>query len=272
MRNLRRPRGDYPGMTPRGASGQDRRIEALLTGHGAPTDTALLGVLADLHLLGAGPAPQPSAALNALLSGVTPLPTHQAEPARATTGRQRSKRRPLRAVVLSVVVGLSVLTVGAAANALPPDVQRTVAHLLDTVTPFHFPSPPPRPHPPTPSQPTTAPSPSQLQSQSPAARTAGPPVTITPSAPAITTSSPTPPQGLSATPSNTTPTSDNTPVIPPAPPRGAPGTDNQPTEDSPDGQGEVDRTPTPMVTATNPAIDDRHDLDSDTSTGDRSDP
>ena len=133
MRNLHRPSDDYLGMTPDGATAQDRRVEALLTGHGEPADAPVLRALTDLRLFSAGPAPHPSVALTALLTGATPRPG--ARPLLVTAGahRRRSARHPLRAVALSIVAGLSVLTASAAANALPPDAQRTIANFLNTI-------------------------------------------------------------------------------------------------------------------------------------------
>ena len=51
-----------------------------------------------------------------------------------------------RAVALALITSGTVLTVGASANALPRGAQRTAATVLNTVTPFHFPTPAARPH------------------------------------------------------------------------------------------------------------------------------
>ena len=214
------------------ASRQDRRNEALLAGHGEPGDAALQQVLVDVRLLGAGPVPQPSAALTALLTGATPLPTPEVGLSRPAGGRHRSRRSPLRAVVLSVLVGFSVLTASAAANALPREAQRTVAHVLNILTPFHFPSPPQQL--PTPGGSTPGP---VVSSVGPSASTSGAPSRST---------APLAPSGRSVSPPTAAPLIPAPPTAAPPAGGGAPVRPSAaPSEESSDGNAHPEDSPSP---------------------------
>jgi hypothetical protein len=139
MRNLHPSHNDDPSMRAPASRYNDRKVEALLAGHGEPDDADLLTALHGLRRLSSSPAPEPSSALAAVLSGAAPLPLVAAPPLRsgsASGGRQR-----LRTAAFLVVAGLGATTAGAAANALPAPAQRATAKVLNTVTPFHFPSP-----------------------------------------------------------------------------------------------------------------------------------
>lgn len=137
MRNPRRPGDDDPGVNPRRAL-DDRQVEALLRGSG-DADPVLRDAFALLRSAGHGPVPAPSAALAALLAEGLPAPT--VRPAPAVTSHRR------RAARLGVLVGglsLAITTAAAGANALPRGAQRTAATVLNTLTPFRFPTPLPR--------------------------------------------------------------------------------------------------------------------------------
>lgn len=137
MRNFRHASRDYGDMRRHGSGWDDRKVEALLAGRGEPQDADLLSALQDLQQLSMHAAPAPSAALTAVLDGAA-----SAVPA-VVVGVRRSmdRRSGLRAVAVVSALGLGMATWGTAANALPAPVQRTVASVLNSLTPFDFPEP-----------------------------------------------------------------------------------------------------------------------------------
>jgi uncharacterized membrane protein YgcG len=127
-----------------GGALSDNAAEALLAGRAEP-DRPLAGALAELRAGAARPAPEPSAALVALL-------------ARAAAADQLSKRRSRRrAIVIGVAVAgtssLALSGVAAAHDALPAPAQGVISGIIDTLTPFRVndhhgrtePDPPARP-------------------------------------------------------------------------------------------------------------------------------
>lgn len=170
MRNPGRPRNDDQDMRATSNSWSDRQVEALLAGRGEPSDADLLNVLQGLRQIAAAPAPEPSSALAAVLSGASPLPASGAAvPQLPQPSRPHPWRRG-RTGAVALVAAFGLTTAGAAANALPAPAQRAAARVLNTVTPFHFPAPADhaRPLAPTPG-PSATPSPKQPPSPHPTA-------------------------------------------------------------------------------------------------------
>ena len=134
-------------------------------GHPSPTMTRFL---ADLHTLGEGPAPEPTAELAALFAGVSSLDAARAR--RGPLGRHR-----VGLVIAAVAVSTAGLTGLAAANTqLPQPAQRVVSRVVNDLTPFHVdpsrpPAPTPAPHPSTPAEdsPPTHPDPAGATSSEP---------------------------------------------------------------------------------------------------------
>lgn len=151
MRNVDRPHDDDRDVTVPTGSWTDRQVDALLDGRGEPADADLMALIADLRRFRNAPAPTPSPALQALLDGSAMLPVSAAMPAGYETSRRHHRIR-LRATVLVLTASLGLVTAGAAANALPRGAQRTAARILNTLTPFHFPTPPTSPR--SPASPT----------------------------------------------------------------------------------------------------------------------
>lgn len=145
----------------------DRQVEALVAGRGEASDADLVANLRELRQMSAGPVPEPSSALTAVLTGLVPLPLPPARVALPRTSRVRSTRHRLRIGAVAFVAALGVTTVAAAANALPVPAQRAAAHVLNMVTPFHFPAPqdPLRPATPSPGS-STVPGPHQVPAAS----------------------------------------------------------------------------------------------------------
>lgn len=160
MRNLHTPHNDDRDMTDHPSTWTDRQVDSLLTGHGEPADADLLAVIAGIkHFTTAAP-PVPSPALQALFDSTAALPLATALTA-GRVPRRRRHRTQLRACILTLTASTGLLTAGAAANALPQDAQRTAARVLNTLTPFRFPTPPPAhrlPNSPAAPQPAVSPS------------------------------------------------------------------------------------------------------------------
>ncbi len=96
-------------------------------------DRELTDILTSVHALGEAPAPRPSPALAALLSGATTRPAR---------GRVLVLRR--RVVAGATALGLAAAGatgVAAAANELPDGAQRLVARFSEHFLPFAFPPP-----------------------------------------------------------------------------------------------------------------------------------
>lgn len=117
------------------------------TGAPTPDETVMAaGVsrfVAELRALGAGPAPAPSPALEALLAGVIPLAS------RAPRSFRHRRAYLIGAAAASVI---ALTGVAAAHDSLPQPAQLLVAHVVNVLTPFHIdlssaPSQEPRPNP-----------------------------------------------------------------------------------------------------------------------------
>jgi hypothetical protein len=130
---------DRDDMTPPPADElDDLRVEALLRGTTVSDEPRLAAVLAQARSVGAGPAPLPSPALAALLSGGAVAPV-------STSADPRWRRR--LATVGLVSFGSSAALVGAAAaNVLPAAAQTVVARVVNQVTPLTLPGTHPLPH------------------------------------------------------------------------------------------------------------------------------
>jgi hypothetical protein len=105
----------------------DAALEALLLGRGDPTD-ALVGALAALRGMPQQWAPEPSAALAAML-------------ATGLVGEEISRPRRRARIVISVVAGSTTLAlsgVAAAHDALPGPAQTVVTDIVNNLTPFHL--------------------------------------------------------------------------------------------------------------------------------------
>ena len=206
------------------SSEQDRQAEALLrAARSSPGADPVLRALHDLSVLGRAAAPTPGPELAALLDGTTPLPAPAVAPAR---------RRRLRS--LSVLSTVTVLVGGAttaatAAQALPDPVQRAAATVLNSVTPFHFPTPQQEPADP-------APTPSGTPTQTPKATppTTAPRHTLPAAPPPAHVPAPAPTAELEDAPEPASaPTDDDRPTARPAAPTAEPTEDAEP-EDLPE--------------------------------------
>jgi hypothetical protein len=145
---------DRDDMTPPSAADDldERRVEALLRGTTLSDEPRLAELISMARSFGHGTAPQPSAALAALLSGGA------AGGRPASTADLRWRRR--FSTVALVSIGSSAALVGAAAaNVLPPRAQQVVARVVNDVSPLRLPGAQPvRPVPP-PLTPAASPSP-----------------------------------------------------------------------------------------------------------------
>ena len=94
-------------------------------------DPTLAPLLTELRGLATAPAPAIGADLEAVLAGAAPI------------GAARARRRATTALVVGLV-STGVLAGGisaAAADALPTPVQRVVARVVNSITPFEIPHP-----------------------------------------------------------------------------------------------------------------------------------
>jgi hypothetical protein len=131
---------------------EDRRIEALLRGTAVSEEPRLAELLLLARSIGQAPAPQPSPALAALLSG-------GAAPEQPARMDPRWRRR--FATIAMVSIGSSAAVVSAAAaNVLPQQAQQAVARVVNDVSPLTLPGAHPVRHPkpvkPAATQPTTS--------------------------------------------------------------------------------------------------------------------
>jgi hypothetical protein len=180
---------DHPDdMTPPSAADDldDRRIEALVRGTVVSDEPRLAELLLLARSVGHGPAPQPSSALAALLSG-------GAASAQTKPTDLRWRRRLATIAIVSVGSSAAVVS-AAAANVLPQHAQQVVARVVNDVSPLTLPGahpvrhPKPRVKPAT--KPTTAATSPTTVARTPAvgtpatqptpARTSGPGATTTP--------------------------------------------------------------------------------------------
>ena len=95
-------------------------------------DPALVDLLAELRAVADQPAPRPGPELSAVLAGATPI------------ARVRARRSRTASALVIGLVSTGVLAGGvgaAAANELPPPVQRVVSRVVHTLTPFELPHP-----------------------------------------------------------------------------------------------------------------------------------
>jgi hypothetical protein len=110
---------------------------------GALDDPAFAGLLAELRELAERPAPPVGPELAAILAGDLP-------PAVAPLEAARARRRRTASAVVIGLVSTGVLAGGisaAAADELPAPVQRVVARVVNTITPFEIPDRGLREHP-----------------------------------------------------------------------------------------------------------------------------
>ena len=130
-------------------------------GLAAPGTAAMTAFLTDFKNLSAGPAPEPSPELAALLAGASPLST-----------RPRA-RRPGRAVLTSAAAAALVMLTGVAAahHDLPAPAQQLVSTVVDKITPFHIDEKPSAPI--IPATPTVTPTPDDRTSSAPAQNETG---------------------------------------------------------------------------------------------------
>lgn len=116
----------------------DAQAEALLTGAAEDENPRLAQLLLQARSIAHAPAPEPSAALAALLAGPATAPQVIVHP--------RWRRR--LATVAVVSVGSSAALVGAAAaNVLPQHAQQVVARVVNDVSPLTLPGVHPGLHP-----------------------------------------------------------------------------------------------------------------------------
>ena len=113
-------------------------VGTLLAESGMAGDAALTAVLTDLRDLAAGPPPEPSPELAALLAGDGPASTGVLPAPVVPLTRRRRAALGMSAVVLAAVASTGV---AAAANQLPSGAQRFAARFSDQFLPFAFPLP-----------------------------------------------------------------------------------------------------------------------------------